>query len=572
MRRIFPILATLLLAACSCEEARPVQQPVVDLKSDRLYNRAAFVPPQCYTKTEDAAGEAHNPCYVCHQASIPPNFVDDADLQLTFAFSETTRVNRWSNLFVDRRPAMARISDEAILSYVRTSNYLDERGSNLLAAKLAAPPAAWDVDGDGRWGGWIPDVAFRFDERGFDIGADGVPTGWRAFAYHPFPGTFWPTNGSFGDALVRLPAAYRQDETGAYDRGIYEVNLAIAEAFAARRDVAIPPTDERRHGVDLDGDGALGVASLVRYRHTPGRLDLNYLGGAQAIGARDPTRVAPGLLPQGTEFAHSVRYLDVVDGKPRMAARMKELRYMRKAGWVTWARLESQAHNEAVEKENTPEAVRRFGGTAEYGIGNRAGWTMTAFIEDARGELRPQSREEHASCIGCHSGIGATTDSVFSFVRKLPADSWRGGWYHWTQRGLAGVGEPVRGDGQGEYAHYLEHNGAGDEFRSNAEVRARFFDETGKLTAEARATLRRDVEALLLPSAARALQLDKTYKLVVEEQSFVRGRDAVLAPAENVHRELPAGEEAQPTGVEAVLPGPWHGRTAAAARQVVAAE
>ena len=563
MRRILPAIVLLFLAACSCGERAappPAPKPIVDLRNDGLHNRAAFVPAQCYTRTQDERGEVHNPCYVCLQSSVAPNYIDDSDLQVEYAFSPTSRINRWTNLFVDRRPAIARMPDEAILAWVRSSNYFDETGRIALRARLAAIPAAWDVDGDGSWGGWVPDVRFAFDARGFDRNPDGTPTGWRAYGYYPFPGTFWPTNGSFGDALIRLPEPYRQNAGGAYDEAIYELNLAIAESLATRRDVPIPPTDEESVGRDLDQDGVLAQATVVRFRHTPGAPTMNYVGRAAAIAEENRFRIAPGLLPAGTELAHSVRYLDVVDGRVRMAARMKELRYMRKAGWKSYGELEEQAAIEAREKESSPHVVRRFGGSAEYGIGNRAGWVLQGFIEDADGALRPQSREEHAWCIGCHSGIGATTDSVFSFARRLPAETFQGGWFHWSQRGLEGIGEPLRGDGQGEYAHYLEHNGAGDEFRANEEVLARFFDEAGRLEAETRAALAREVEPLLLPSAERALALNKAYKLIVEEQSFVRGRDAILAPAADVHRELP--EEARETGIEAVLLGPWHGRGA----------
>src|SRR3546814_2792844 len=54
---------------------------------------------------------------------------------------------------------------------------------------------------------WIPDLdpAQGFDDTGF--ARDG--SGWRAFRYKPFPGTFWPTNGASDDVLIRLPAIFR---------------------------------------------------------------------------------------------------------------------------------------------------------------------------------------------------------------------------------------------------------------------------------------------------------------------------------------------------------------------------
>ena len=48
----------------------------------------------------------------------------------------------------------------------------------------------------------------------------------------------------------------------------------------------------------------------------------------------------------------------------------------------------------------------------------------------------------------------------------------------------------------------------------------------------------RDLAWLLTPSRARALALDKAYLAIVREQSFTRGRDAVLRPATRVHAEV----------------------------------
>lgn len=51
---------------------------------------------------------------------------------------------------------------------------------------------------------------------------------------------------------------------------------------------------------------------------------------------------------------------------------------------------------------------------------------------------------------------------------------------------------------------------------------------------------------LALPTPGRALALDKAYWLIVREQSFVLGRDALLEPAANVLREVRSGA---PTGI-----------------------
>ena len=49
----------------------------------------------------------------------------------------------------------------------------------------------------------------------------------------------------------------------------------------------------------------------------------------------------------------------------------------------------------------------------------------------------------------------------------------------------------------------------------------------------------------LTPSRARALALGKAYLAVVREQSFVLGRDAMLAPAVNVHRSIEGNGETE---------------------------
>ena len=564
---------SLLLAICACRgtesqapDAGTPGSPLPDAglaqaatHDDVLSHVTPYIPPQCYTKTRGEKGSTHNPCFVCHQGSRPPNYVDDAAIQLDFAFPRAARRNPWTNLFVDRRQAVAATPDEEILAYVRQSNYLDPEGSPLLARKLQQVPKDWDMDHDGRWDGWIPDLAFSFDARGFDRKADGSLTGWRAFAYYPLPGTFWPTNGSFGDVMVRLPEPFRQDESGKLDPDVYALNLAILESLVTRRDVSIAPAQEARLGVDLDGDGKLGTARQVKFTWAPPQRTMSWVGQARTLQQKNEIQLAAGLFPEGTEFAHTVRYLDVVDGKPRMAARLKELRYMVKKGWLRYGELMQASGREAFEAVQSPDKTRSIGGSSEQGIGNGAGWRLQGFIEDARGQLRPQTREEHAFCIGCHSGIGATDDSVFSFGRKLPASEFQAGWFHWSQRGLEGVREPVRADGQGEYAYYLKHNGAGDELRANTEVLERFFTPEGALRPEATQALRANISTLLLPSPARALQLDKAYRLIVREQSFTRGRDATMEPASNVHREFPADGPDVETGVEDPLPGPHEG-------------
>lgn len=531
----------------------------VDLRITALANPTAYIPSQCYTQTEGTAGRVHNPCYACHVASREPNYLDDGDVQLAYDLpgdEGQTVVNPWTNLFQDRRQAVAAVPDAEIQAYVGEDNYA-AGGRLVLAERLrTALPRTWDVDGDGRWGGYLPDAGLRFDDQGYDLASDGRRSGWRAFGYAPFLGTFWPTNGATDDVLIRLPAAFRSNDSGTEDAGIYATNLAILSALILRRDVPLEAVvDERALQVDLDGDGTLGTAATVRYDWAPlqGRT-MSWVGQARLEQIAGRVHLAAGLFPEGTEFLHSVRYLGTAGAVVDMAPRLKELRYARKHAWYTYSDLQEMARQEVREKVVNPERTRQFTGNAELGLGNGQGWTYQGFIEDAAGRLRPQTYEETAFCIGCHSGIGATTDSAFAFPRRfVGATVFRQGWYHWSQKGLAGTPEPLRSDGRHEYSLYLTLNGAGDEFRGNEEVAARFFGSDGQPDAQALQRLHADVATLLLPSRERALRLNKAYRLIVREQGFVRGRDPSVAPVSTVHRELRNG---LPTGVTQAETGP----------------
>lgn len=536
--------ALLLCALCVAGPAS-----AVDLHSTTLSNPTAYIPAQCYTRTEDKAGTAHNPCYTCHVRSRAPHYINDQDLQMEYAFPGPALKNPWTNLFVDRSVAVeaAASAPEEILAYVRRDNYFSEDGAITLARTLGGGlPGGWDADGDGVWGGFIPDSYFNFDDAGFDIGPDG-PTGWRAFAYQPLPGAFWPTNGSTDDVLIRLPEPYRQAIDGAYSPGIYALNLAIVEALITRRDVAIAPTDEAALGADLDRDGALATAERVAFAFAPLKGEtMRWVGAAGAL-PEDEAPLAAGLYPLGTEFLHTVRYLDPVEGGVALAARMKEVRYMRKTRWLTYFDREDGSLAEAKEREDFPDRIALFDGDAEYGVSNGTGWRLQGFIEDADGDLRPQSFEETVFCMGCHGGIGVNDDDTFAFPRKLDASAFQGGWSHWTQgTGLRGVSELVRADGQPEYAHYLRVNGAGDELRGNRALIARWIGEDGVLDPEDAALFRHDIAELLYPAQDRAIRLNAAYREIVREQSFIKGRDSTWTPQQNVHKAVEQGQE---TGV-----------------------
>jgi hypothetical protein len=302
--------------------------------------------------------------------------------------------------------------------------------------------------------------------------------------------------------------------------------------------------------VDLDLDGRLGRATKVKFDAGNGRggTRMHYVGRAGSLQSAGQFPIAPGLFPVDTEFFHTVRYLDVgPDGAVTMAPRMKEVRYARKAMWMTYDAIKEHVAREARTTATTQSRTHGVDWYREAGIGNGLGWYFQGFIEAQDGSLRPQSLEESAFCEGCHSGIGVTTDGIFSFARKLQGDPPARAWFHWSQHDLRGIREPKRRDGQFEYTLYLREAGAGDELRSNTEVLARFFDGAGELRPDEVKGLHSDIARLLLPSAARALDLDRAYHAVVVDQSFDHGRDAVLAPSANVEDAPVVGSK---TGIE----------------------
>ncbi len=465
-----------------------------------MYNREAVVPPMCYTRTE---GE-NNPCYVCHQSRRQgrPNVMDDGVLQRVYSFSETALTNHWTNLFEDRRERVAKISNDEITQWVSHDNY------SSLAGRLQAAGFT----------GYIPDLdgleqgAAAFDAEGFALdGSD-----WVAFSYKPMPSTFWPTNGATDDVMIRLPRHFRQTASGKASREVYKANLAIVEANVKGLDsITVERLDESAIGVDLDGDGSLTRVDRISV------LD-GYVGNARTVVKQ------PFLYPKDTEFLHSVRYVGIDElGQVYNPPRMKELRYMRKR-WATSVPQLAEAYEQEAHAKyvgDLPGYVDR----GQHGLDNEMGWVIAGFIENKRGELRVNNYEETFFCMGCHTSVGSTIDSTFSFPRKIDGAA---GWGYIDLRGMPDA--PTMGESKGEIATYLERAGGGGEFRSNPEMQARWFDGSGRVDA-AKVAAARDVYELITPSRERALELNKAYRVIVEDQSFVFGRDPTVTPPANVY-------------------------------------
>lgn len=486
--------------------ASEITYPLFTAESDIAVNKEAVIPPQCYTRHEGQ----HNPCMICHQNysyKSRPNYMYDAGLQSAYEFSDYGFTNRWENLFEDRSERIAAIKDEDIVNYINQDNYT---------------PLIKNLEVSSEWSGPIPKIenlhlgAEAFDSNGF--AKDG--SHWVAFNYKPLPSTFWPTNGSMDDVMIRLSSEFRETACGdgQYSQDTYIANLALLEmSFQALERVSVPPLDETNICADVNADGVIskGVTEVVA-RET-------YLGKASHVN------VAHMLYPQGTEFIHSVRYVGVDEEKGiTVPPRMKELRYMVKTDFRSDAWLESAYGNEQQEKIEglLPKYVYRPEGSA-----NEFGWELLGFIEDAEGRLRAQNREETQFCMGCHTTVGSTIDQTFAFARKITGAS---GWGYINTRGMADA--PSRAWENNEILEYLRAVGGGDEFRQNEEMLQKWFNEDGSVKEdEVRAA---DVYTLISPSRERALALNKAYRTIVEDQDFHHGRDANLKPAVNVYREV----------------------------------
>ena len=516
------VLGATLHPTTEAEQKDPVTTPTYDpirvarASIEKTRNHEAAVPPQCYTKT----GGESNPCWTCHTAPVDPNYLTDWRLQEEYAFSDVALSNHWTNLFKDRTSAIEKISDEEILSWIRDDNY------GPLVAALEALRAQKIYQG------WVPDLDFAqgLDEDGF--ACDG--SGWRAIRYKPFLGTFWPTNGSSDDVLIRLPTKFGVDAEGNESREILKVNYAILEAAMCaepRRSAKllcrrVEEIDESVAKVDLDGDGEI-AGKITEIRGLP----RTYVGGARKV------RVERYVYPQHVEFFHTVRYVDP-DVPSLLSRRMKEVRYSRKVHAVdNWARV----HAYEREHEDKDEGlVPIYTGSPLIGLKNKFGWQIQGFIEDADGRLRLQTEEEHKFCMGCHSSIGVTVDSTFASPRKVPGAE---GWRHQDLRGIPDV--PQAGHRDPEILTYLRRVRGGDEFRANDEMIGKFFDDEGKLLEDKvrRAAVGgdQDIRFLVVPSRERAILLGKAYLALVREQTFDRGRDAVIKPVANVHPSIKNG-------------------------------
>ena len=231
------------------------------------------------------------------------------------------------------------------------------------------------------------------DNEGFVRSEKNEYTGWRAVNFFPYA-IFTPLTGSVSGIYIRLPKIFMM-ENDSININVYKQNLNVLEKNIKNQE----------------------------YSQT------HYRGDASSI------EVQKGFYPVGTEFAHPLHYVDLnADGEMGVAIdgvvgnnnysfefpgtrskRVKEIRYMYK-----WKEVGLGDIGEEEEEEEENSFGTYIGVEGQGWIDNGAGWLIAAFIENRHGELRPQTTEELAQCLGCHAKVGNTVDAVWSFQRKLP--------------------------------------------------------------------------------------------------------------------------------------------------------
>lgn len=411
-----------------------------------LPNPYANIPAQCYIET---MGGTQNACLFCHtnapaRARLGNNNPQaglssvTGNLQTTYSFTPASKqskmatINPWENTLYPEKLEQAyqqsahRFDETTMLAYLMEDNW--KKAYAKRHGKMG-----WDNGIDDSPWRLFPDLDpsdLPAKEDGFVRTTDkhkaifGDMTGWRAINFMPY-GIFTPMNGSVSGIYIRLPHIFMQDEQGHWSEKIYTQNLDLLERAITDR--------------------------LTQEDAT------HYVGKANTV------EVMRGLYPLYTEFAHPLHYVDL-RAKGTRAQRVKEIRYMVKTKMFY--------PGEAAEKEeNAPLYLNEKQGW----INNSAGWILAGFIEDAKGDLRPQKAEELMQCIGCHSdnygfepsaftsGTSNTIDSTWAFPRKFPAQL---GWkemdylgYHTRQgKALTSMGDPMnRAAKEGEFGYFLKH-------------------------------------------------------------------------------------------------------------------
>jgi hypothetical protein len=442
-------------------------EPLTETYIDRMImpNPYAHIPAQCYIET--SAG-TQNACQYCHTDGLSKRHFGNntpqagssivlGNLQTEYAFTAlhyphvvNGSVTPWINtIFPEKLRAEVKKFGHDPDAWDMT-NYIRQDNWSPAFSKRPGSPKDWDAgvkdpfrlfpgldpadlpaDADGFVRSKKPENSFFKDRQGYN-------TGWRSINFVPY-GIFTPLTGSVSGIYLRLPEKFMRNESGEFDGDIYTANLNL-------------------------------LAQVIQDRLGEDDPD-HYLGQAKDV------EVVPGTYPLGTEFAHPLHYVDMAadhsDGAPSpypgaRAKRVKEIRYMYK-----FHPFNPYYGGANVKEEEGPARV----GDGEGWIDNGAGWILAGYIEDAKGDLRPQTPSELVQCVGCHSGngpqddiayeeftsgTGNTIDSTWAFPRQIAGES---GWSEMDVMGytasnsgpIAQKPDPInRHLGKGEFRHFLE--------------------------------------------------------------------------------------------------------------------
>jgi hypothetical protein len=385
------------------------------------FNEDPGIPAQCWIETGYGTQNACKYCHTDYLASIGHgNAYPIGEDQILYSFP-TPGLNRilWQNIIYPER-IVTRLAGEGIdLPELGDNDYIRE--DNWLAAyrRGRSPNSGEWINNQAPEGDMklFPDLdprhLFPFNEadptsggihgyidpEGFVRNENNGYTGWRAINFFPYA-LFTPLTGSVSGIYIRLPDHFMTD-AGRFSPEIYKENLELLES---------------------------NIKNMPYEREY-------YYGDAGDI------KVQNGFYPVGTEFAHPLHYVDLnADGEygagsngiaegsdmpyefpGTRSKRIKEIRYMYK--WMDVGLDDiTPGEEEGDGEENEPgkEFEYYIGREGEGWVDSGTGWILAGFIENRDGELRTQTTEELAQCVGCHAKVGNTVDGVWSFQRKLP--------------------------------------------------------------------------------------------------------------------------------------------------------
>lgn len=437
-------------------------------------NPHAHIPAQCFIET---GGGTQNACLFCHtngvaalnlgnnnpQAGANQNI---GNLQADYAFGAldypyvvNSSINPWINTLKPEvlKAAVtalgAQPADWDMQAYIRGNNWQAAFAKRAVLgaikdwdARVDSPfrlfpglnPADLPADADGF-------VRTQHADAGFFKDGSEYITGWRAVNFMPY-GIFTPLAGSVSGIYIRLPVSFMKDSDGQFSTRVYAQNLDL-------------------------------VTANIQNRLAPAQT--HYVGAVSHVA------IVRGQYPLGTEFTHPLHYVDVqADGRDHAISRFPGLRSERvkEIRWMIKLRewYPSEFGN-TLKEESAPVYASRTDGWIENGTG----WLIGGFIEDAKGDLRPQTPSELTQCVSCHSsnvrqsdvgqnpvftsGTGNTIDSTWALPRKLNGAT---GWGEMDYLGfvsnsgatvaqMPGVlktPEPInRYAKQGEFRFFLDH-------------------------------------------------------------------------------------------------------------------